>query len=139
MRFLTTLAVVLNSLAAAKARGSFIGASANGTHVKIGSTLTVQNSIQGSREVGLAIGLLSCPDTPCTPPGLRIGTVLFTGQFAPVLHEIPGKPYQNFSVTLSPDVFIQKGTAELNVDRFHLIGAGPAPILEFNGVTVIVE
>ncbi|KAF8881909.1 hypothetical protein BD779DRAFT_1385373, partial [Infundibulicybe gibba] len=127
---------------AANAQASFIGAPANGTHVKIGSTFTVQvvrpNSLQGSREIGLAIGLLSCTDTPCTPPGQRVGTVLFAGPYTPVLHEMPGRPYQNFSVMLSPDVFVQKGTAQLNVNRFHLIGAGPTPALEFNGVTVIV-
>ncbi|PPQ78749.1 hypothetical protein CVT25_010752 [Psilocybe cyanescens] len=91
-------------------------------------------------EVGLVIGLLSCPaDTHpagCAPPDAELGSVLFNGNFKPTIHEIPGEPYENFTVTV-PSGF-PSGTAQLSTARFHLIGAGPSPILEFNNVTLNV-
>ena len=83
----------------------------------------MQNSIQGSQEVGLAIGLQSCsnPAMPCYPPSQAVGTVLYKGPFNPEIHEKPGEPYQNFTVTI-PTAKYFKGKAQLSVDRFHLIG-----------------
>ena len=81
-----------------------------------------QFGLQGSQEVGLAIGLFSCPNqTPCKPASEEMGSVLFRGMYNPKLHEMPGRPYQNFTVTIPPEYFLQ-GRALLTVTRFHLIG-----------------
>jgi hypothetical protein len=82
----------------------------------------MQNSIQGSQEAGLAIGLFSCPNqTPCKPPSEEMGFVLYDGPYDPQLHEMPGRPYQNITVTIPPAYFLS-GRALLTTSRFHLIG-----------------
>lgn len=55
-----------------------------------------------------------------------MGAVLFRGMYNPKLHEMPGRPYQNFTVTIPPEYFLQ-GRALLTVTRFHLIGVSRFP------------
>ncbi|KDR82929.1 hypothetical protein GALMADRAFT_238600 [Galerina marginata CBS 339.88] len=141
MKFLSIIVVFVYALGA-NAQASHIGFPPSGTSVTPGKHLTVQvvrpNSIQGSTEAGLVIGLLTCTFNPngCPPPNAQVGTILFNGKFSPTIHEIPGQPYQNFTVTI-PTGFTT-GTAQLSTNRFHLIGAGPSPILESNAVTLTV-
>ncbi|KAG6832763.1 hypothetical protein H0H87_000416 [Tephrocybe sp. NHM501043] len=125
---LSALTSALALTAVVKAQRSFISSPSEGTDVTRGSQIVVQvvrpNSIQGSIEVGMVIGLQSCPVTnpyPCAPPQQQVGSVLFSGQFNPVLHEQPGRPYENFTVMI-PDTDYFSGRAQLSVDRFHLIG-----------------
>ncbi|KAF9031443.1 hypothetical protein BJ165DRAFT_1306002, partial [Panaeolus papilionaceus] len=126
------------------AQASHIGLPLDGTTVKQGKKFVVQvirpNSIQGSIEAGLVIGLLPCQwfttDPQCPPPSAQIGSILFNGKFSPQFHEIPGQPYQNFTVTVPAEFPL--GVAQLATARFHLIGAGPSPTLELNNVTVLV-
>jgi len=122
------------------AQRSFITFPADGSTVVAGRRTVVQvtrpNSLQGSVEVGLVIGLQVCQSGTCAPPNQQIGTVLFNGQYSPKLHEQPGRPYQNFTVTI-PSSF-PKGKAQLATARLHLIGAGPSPTLELNNITLTV-
>ncbi|KAF8075234.1 hypothetical protein FPV67DRAFT_1446176 [Lyophyllum atratum] len=142
MKFFVPVLSALAFLGASNAQRSFIGSPLNGATVTSGCNVVVQvvrpNSIQGSIEVGIVIGLQSCPVSdptrPCLPPSQAVGAVLFKGTFNPVLHEQPGRPYQNFTVTI-PNFL---GKAQLSVSRFHLIGAGPAAVLEFNNITLNV-
>jgi len=126
------------------AQASFIRIPSAGAVITAGQNITVQivrpNSIEGSQEVGLAIGLVNCPTSPCPTPAEEMGRVLYAGSFNPQLHEIPGEPYQNFSVYI-PTVAEgdSTGTAQIQVARLHLIGAGPSPILELNNVTVSIK
>jgi hypothetical protein len=117
-----------------------------------------QNSIEGSIEVGIAIGLLGCPvsqEPTCPSPEGQLGTILFTGQFNPTIHPM-AMFYENFTLTVpSADFFSGPGRGQLAVARLHLIGvsvelvsifggancfdcsqAGPSPILELNNITV---
>ncbi|KAG6809479.1 hypothetical protein H0H92_016086 [Tricholoma furcatifolium] len=126
----------------AAAQRSSIGLPADGAYVAGGSEIIVQVvrpvSIEGSIEVGIVIGLLSCPVTspyPCPPPSQEVGSVLFNGHFDPEMHEQPGRPYENFTVTIPEGI---PGRAQLSVDRFHLIGGGPSPVLEINNITLNV-
>ncbi|KAF9465598.1 hypothetical protein BDZ94DRAFT_1214424 [Collybia nuda] len=143
MKLLATLSLTLCFLTA-HAQRSFIWSPSEGTTVTRGHQFVVQvvrpNSIQGSTEVGIVIGLQSCPVTnpyPCAPPNEQVGSILYNGKYNPQLHEMPGRPYQNFTVTV-PDVDYFAGRAQLSVSRFHLIGAGPSPTLELNNVTLNV-
>ena len=86
--------------------------------------------MQGSTEVGIVIGINSCIETSCAPPNERIGTVVFNGDYNPVLHEQPGRPYQNFTVTV-PSLSADTKTAQLAVVRFHLIGVSPGYINDY--------
>lgn len=84
----------------------------------------LQNSIMGSSEVGMVIGLLQCQQDPCPPPNAQLGSIVFNGQFSPQLHsDKPGEPYQNFTITV-PAFLSNFGTtkAQLATAHFHLIG-----------------
>ena len=146
----TLLVSALSALAlcatTANAQASYIRNPTAGTTVTKGQNIVVQvvrpNSIQGSREVGLAIGLYPCGTSPCPsatyPATVPLGSVLYTGPYNPQLHEIPGNPYQNFTVQV-PNQDWFNGKAQLTVTRFHLIGAGPSAVLEQNKVQVNVN
>ncbi|GLB41550.1 hypothetical protein LshimejAT787_1001500 [Lyophyllum shimeji] len=144
MKFFAPIVSALAFLGAASAQSTYIGYPADGTTVKQGEQIVVQvvrpNSIQGSIEVGMVIGLQACeyPGSPgCYPPNQAVGNVLYNGRYDPVLHEMPGRPYENFTVTIpTGDYFV--GKTQLSVDRFHLIGAGPAAALEFHNITLNV-
>ncbi|KAF8885680.1 hypothetical protein CPB84DRAFT_1788131 [Gymnopilus junonius] len=124
------------------AQTSFIGYPPDGASITPGKKLTVQvvrpNSIEGSIEAGLVIGLFSCFNGPAGCPGPEeVGTVLFNGKFKPTVHT--GEQfqiYENFSLTVPSD--FPAGAAQLSTNRFHLIGAGPAAVLEQHNITVNV-
>ncbi|KAJ8096196.1 hypothetical protein PM082_000104 [Marasmius tenuissimus] len=147
--FLPLLLVPLLGATSVIGQASYIRVPSQGAILHQGQPFTLQivrpNSLQGSCEAGLAVGILHCgPGTdtnPCPSPGARMGTVLYTGVFNPQLHEIPGNPYQNLTITLpKPDVGgPQVGNALLQVSRMHLIGAGPSVVLEQNSVAVVVQ
>jgi hypothetical protein len=69
---------------------------------------------------------------PCAPPNQQVGSVLYKGTYNPQLHEMPGRPYQNFTVTV-PDVDYFVGRAQLSVSRFHLIGVRDPKAPSANG------
>ncbi|KAF9524265.1 hypothetical protein CPB83DRAFT_898019 [Crepidotus variabilis] len=126
------------SIVGAAAQASCIGSPAAGSNISPNQQITVQvvrpNSIQGSTEVGLAIGLLMCQQNPCPPPSGQLGSVLYTGQFSPQPMGM-GQYYQNFTVTV-PSYFQAPNKAQLATARLHLIGAGPSPNLELNTVSL---
>ncbi|KAJ6621772.1 hypothetical protein B0H10DRAFT_1789204, partial [Mycena sp. CBHHK59/15] len=127
------------------AQASHIGFPTAGTTLHFGQKFTVQivrpNSIEGSIEVRIAIGILSCPtsqEAVCPSPAGQLSDILFVGQFNPTIHPM-AMFYENFTVTMPPaEDFFAPGRAQLAVARLHLIGAGPAPILELNNITVNV-
>ena len=45
----------------------------------------------------------------------------YNGPFKPELHEQPGRPYQNFTITLPSDEYY-RGPLQITTARFHLIG-----------------
>ncbi|KAL0565723.1 hypothetical protein V5O48_016295 [Marasmius crinis-equi] len=147
--FQTLLAIPLLAATSVLGQASYIRVPARGDTLHQGKPFTLQivrpNSLQGSREAGLAVGILPCGSgtslNPCPPPGSQMGKVLYTGILDPQLHEIPGNPYQNLTITLPlPDVGGPPvGNALLQVARMHLIGAGPSVTLEENSVAVVVQ
>ena len=126
------------------AQGGSIGYPPPGTTVQLGQQLTVQLvrpvcissclplqwtlrlttpqlSHQGSREAGLVIGITACPSAQCPSPSQEIGQILYNGPFNPALQEQPGRPYQNFTITVPSDDYY-RGTLQIATARFHLIG-----------------
>ncbi|KAF8157977.1 hypothetical protein B0H34DRAFT_656469 [Crassisporium funariophilum] len=133
MRILSILIASTCAFTAAAQR-SFIAAPLSGANITPGQQLTVQiirpNSLQGSTEVGIVIGLQSCvthPDGQCAPPNQSVGSVLFNGDYNPQLHEQPGRPYQNFTVTI-PTGF-PSGGVQLASARFHLVGVSTSTMI----------
>ncbi|KAJ7352014.1 hypothetical protein DFH08DRAFT_77991 [Mycena albidolilacea] len=123
-------------------QASHIGFPLAGDTIHFNTNITVQivrpNSIQGSTEVGIAIGLLSCPvsqEADCPSPAGQLGSILYTGPFAPTVHPM-AQIYENFTLTVPSAGFLATGRAQLAVARLHLIGAGPSPILELSNITV---
>ncbi|KAJ7625293.1 hypothetical protein DFH06DRAFT_1229077 [Mycena polygramma] len=129
-------------IAAVWGQRSFIGSPHPGDTLHFNKNFTLQlvrpNGLQSSTEIGIAIGLLSCPVSQgpvCPPPTSQLGTILFTGQFAPTRHT-DNTIYENFTLTVPNNDFLSAGRAQLAVVRLHLIGAGPSPVLEINNITV---
>ncbi|KAL2842898.1 hypothetical protein BJY01DRAFT_199413 [Aspergillus pseudoustus] len=113
---------------------------AQSNQIQAGSDLVVQvirpNSLTGSEEIGVAIGIRNCPTLPCAPAESVLGTVLYNGPYDPEYHEVGNQPYENFTVTV-PET-LQTGRAIIGVAHATLIGAGPWPFLEVVNVTATV-
>ncbi|KAH0826866.1 hypothetical protein J3R83DRAFT_4404 [Lanmaoa asiatica] len=122
------------------AQGAVIGLPMAQQTVSAGDNLVVQvqrpNTLTGSEEVAVAIGLQSCPNRPCTPPSSFMGSILYNGPFDPVYHEPYLPPYQNFTVQVPSSV--ATGTALIGVAHVTLIGAGLYPFLETLNQTIII-
>ncbi|KAI8978861.1 hypothetical protein BD414DRAFT_378507, partial [Trametes punicea] len=84
------------------------------------------DTLTGSQEVSVAIGLLSC--LGLAPPGTcdgvdtteDMGTVLYAGPYAPQLRPGGSDLFENFTVTVPAT--IQPGAAALTVAHFSLVG-----------------
>ncbi|PYH48541.1 uncharacterized protein BP01DRAFT_353705 [Aspergillus saccharolyticus JOP 1030-1] len=122
MKSLITLAACATT---ALAQGIFINSPPANSQLQVGETITVQvargDYIQAMTEIGIAIGIQSCPDTrPCAPPNEYLQDLLYTGPFDPEYHTDFYDEYQNFTLTV-PDV---TGPAQIGVTRAYLVGAG---------------
>jgi hypothetical protein len=126
--------------ATASAQNVAIGLPSAGENLTPGSSTVIQiqrpNSLTGSQEIAVAIGLSSCADSKCYAPEDVMGTILYNGPFKPEYHESSQPPYQNFSVNI-PEA-IGKGTAQLNIAHVSLVGAGPFPFMETLNRTVLI-
>ena len=80
----------------------------------------IQNSLSGSTEMAVAIGLVSCLHRVCQPASNIMGSIVYNGLFDPTYHETYLPPYQNFKVTV-PFAFAA-GQAQINVAHATLLG-----------------
>ncbi|KAF8737035.1 hypothetical protein AX14_013568 [Amanita brunnescens Koide BX004] len=119
-----------------------IGYPPAGYKVKPGQHLTVEidqpNSIQGSWNVGVAIGASTCAsgNPTCLPASDGMNIVLYNGPYNPEQHT-PSKPrYQSFTVVV-PSWF-PKGPAQLNVAYAGLFGANAFPYFQTINQTLTV-
>lgn len=84
---------------------------------------TLQISMSSSTEVGIAITLQHCQQTPCEDISQNLGTIFYAGPYQPQRFDPPsasGAPYQNFTVSI-PQGF-QKGPAVFSVPHSYLVG-----------------
>ncbi|KAG2366080.1 hypothetical protein BDR07DRAFT_1449564 [Suillus spraguei] len=141
--------------ASALAQGAAIGYPPQGLSVSPGSNLTVQverpDTLTGSEEVAVVIGIQSCPGTPCISPADYMGQILYNGPFNPQFHEpynppyenftfpenMPGPPYENFTVQI-PDG-IASGTALIGVVHVTLVALSLYPLLETLNTTITIS
>ncbi|RPD77396.1 hypothetical protein L226DRAFT_544056 [Lentinus tigrinus ALCF2SS1-7] len=143
--FLTLAALAASALA----QSVNIGSPADMSTVTAGNNITVQvnrpNTLTGSQEVAIAIGLFPCGGTdgqaPCAATNTTgvLGNVLYTGpydpQYADGAPSLP--PHQNFSIQV-PSTF-ESGQVSLGVAHFALVGASMMPIYEFVNTTLVVQ
>jgi len=136
---------VLALAASAYAQSVSIAGPTSGQNVNAGQGATViiqkGDSITPSTEIGVAIALHHCTQSPCEDASQDIGTVLYSGPFSPQRPTgspglSSGAPFQSFGVTIPQD--FAKGPAVFTVVHSSLIGAGPFFSNEFKNVTVNV-
>ncbi|KAG6887756.1 hypothetical protein C0995_013046 [Termitomyces sp. Mi166 len=118
----TTFSVLFSTV---KAQSIAIVYPADGASVTPGSNLTVEidrpDTLTGSTEVAVVIGVISCPTSGCRSVGDGVGTVLYNGGYDPQFHTTTAKPpHQNFTVTIPST--LPKGKAQLGVVHTTLIG-----------------
>ncbi|TFK52126.1 hypothetical protein OE88DRAFT_1627754 [Heliocybe sulcata] len=139
------LLVAVSLIGSALAQNIHIGAPANGSSIQVGKQFTVEvdrpNSLTGTQEVAIVIGLNACySSTDCVPASEAIGSVLYSGPYDPQYTSDAGTttkpPHQNFTVTV-PD-YIQTGRAILSVSHLSLVGAGPWPMFEVVNSSVVI-
>jgi hypothetical protein len=97
-----------------------------------------QNSLTGSHEVAIVIGLQSCVSNLCADfaPSDYLGSLLYSGPFNPqyAAGQAQKPPHQNFTVTVPS--YISKGAARVSVAHWSLIGVSasriyaPRPLLK---------
>ncbi|KAI1794788.1 hypothetical protein LXA43DRAFT_86615 [Ganoderma leucocontextum] len=145
MKFATTLAALAASAVAQRIQ---IGAPKNLAQVKPGSKITVEvdrpNSLTGSTEVAIAIGLWPCGGpkgtSKCASTDVSqvLGNVVYTGSFKPEYDsKAPTKPpHQNFEITV-PSTF-SSGQVSLGIAHLSLVGAGASPFYEFTNITLVI-
>ncbi|KAF7587687.1 hypothetical protein BBP40_006873 [Aspergillus hancockii] len=126
--------------ATVSAQNAGIGYPAEGQQISPGDELVVQvqrpNSLTGSVELGVAVGISFCASSPCFSPKESLGTLLYNGPFKPEYHETSRPPYQNFTVQI-PDSAAE-GTAQINIAHVAIVGASAWPFLETLNRTVTV-
>ncbi|KAJ5438447.1 uncharacterized protein N7458_009445 [Penicillium daleae] len=125
---------------AALAQSAQIGLPAAGQQLSKGSDVVVQvqrpDTLTGSTEMAVAIGISSCATQACPQSDEFMGTILYSGPFKPEFHEGNLPPYQNFTVNVPPS--FTAGNAQINVAHATLIGASQYPLLETLNRTVVV-
>jgi hypothetical protein len=138
----TTFVTLLAAASTSLAQNVVIGAPTMGSSVTAGSSFTARvdrpDTLSGSEEVAVVIGLWSCGNNPCPGPSNIMGTILYKGAYNPQFSEpsdgLP--PHENFSVAI-PATFT-KGRAQLGVVHVALGGAGLAPFMQTLNTTVNV-
>ncbi|KAI0645580.1 hypothetical protein C8Q79DRAFT_1001147 [Trametes meyenii] len=132
--------VALALVASAFAQNAIIAQPADGSSAAKGSSIDVvvqkQNSLTGSQEVAIAIGLEACTTGDCsTLPDQDVGRVLFHGEYAPTA-DAAGNVTQTFSVQVPTD--LAAGPARLSVAHFAIVGASNAASLDVAHSTINV-
>ncbi|CAI7613009.1 unnamed protein product [Penicillium viridicatum] len=114
------------------AHNSIIGIPTAGQKLTKGSSVVIQlerpNSLTGSTEIDVVIGISTRASTACPPAGEVMGTILYHGGFDPQYHEASQPPYQNFTVTVP--TLITAGNGQINIANVVLVGAATFPYLE---------
>jgi hypothetical protein len=84
-----------------------------------------QNSLTGSAEIALVIGIQSCVSKLCDQfnatdylGSLLLRTGSYNPQYSPNATFLP--PHQNFTVTIPS--YLEKGKARLSVSHYSLVG-----------------
>ncbi|KAJ4482014.1 hypothetical protein J3R30DRAFT_3699343 [Lentinula aciculospora] len=136
--FITLLAFTQTVLA----QNVIVGLPTDESTVPAGSNLTVRidrpDTLSGSTEVALVMGISPCGSLPCPGPSNILGTILYNGPFNPQF-SIPSNslpPHENFTVSI-PEGFV-KGRTQFGVLHVSLIGAGLAPFLETLNTTLMI-
>ncbi|KAJ6032725.1 hypothetical protein N7540_003457 [Penicillium herquei] len=138
MQFIVALAAFAG---VALAQSTNIALPKAGTTVAAGSDLVVQierpDTLTGSDEIAVAIGMVSCPSGTCPSAGEALGTLLYHGAFDPEFNTGSYYPYENFTITV-PSTFAA-GNAQVNVAHLSTYGASGETLYETYDQTVVIS
>ncbi|OAX38184.1 hypothetical protein K503DRAFT_179190 [Rhizopogon vinicolor AM-OR11-026] len=122
------------------AQGANINEPIPGSSIAAGSNFTVQiglpDTLTGSEEIAIVIGIQSCTSGNCLPVSEDMGTILYEGPFNPQFGSGASDPYEDFSVQL-PASFAT-GQAQLGLAHFNLVGELYWPNLQLVNETIYV-
>jgi hypothetical protein len=62
------------------------------------------------------------PPNPCPSPVTDLGNVLYVGKLDAKFHEIPGEPYENFTITIPDYSFWDPAPGRIVENRLQLVG-----------------
>ncbi|KAJ8584198.1 hypothetical protein M405DRAFT_712041, partial [Rhizopogon salebrosus TDB-379] len=86
-------------------QNAYINEPVPGSSIAAGANFTVQiglsDTLTGTEEIAIVIGIQSCPSGSCLPVSEDLGTVLYEGPFNPQFGSGADDPYEDFSVQLS--------------------------------------
>ncbi|KAF9524267.1 hypothetical protein CPB83DRAFT_861506 [Crepidotus variabilis] len=133
MKFSTATIISALTVCAANAQRIAIGSPADGAQLTPGSSFQVRldrpNTLTGSNEIAIVIGLSTCATNACPPASDSMGSfILYNGTYLPEYHETDKPPYQNFTVSLPTAA--AEGPAMLKVWHVSLVGASRSPFTE---------
>ncbi|KAK1235174.1 hypothetical protein PQX77_001613 [Marasmius sp. AFHP31] len=139
----TLLTVAASSVTSVVAQKANIALPTNGSDVQAGKDLLMKidrpNFQSSAEEVAIVLGLTSCNPT-CRPPqdGIGPGSILYKGPFNPKYKDgFPMlQPHENFTVHVPSET--RKGTAQISLIQFDLVGASLGPNLAYDAVYVNV-
>ncbi|KAK7062530.1 hypothetical protein VNI00_000018 [Paramarasmius palmivorus] len=134
MKFLATAVSVAFFLSSVVAQKANIAIPTMGSDVSAGSNVVIEvdrpNFQSSAVEVAIVLAIQSCSssETACRDPedGFGPATILYSGPYNPQYASPPGRlpPHQNFTVQIPEK--IAKGTAQLNLAHFNLVGSNTA-------------
>ncbi|KLO10789.1 hypothetical protein SCHPADRAFT_832040 [Schizopora paradoxa] len=110
-----------------------------------GAEVVIQkpDSLTSSTEIGVAVLIHHCTQSPCEDTTETLGQVFYAGPFNPQRPSggspgtASGAPFQSFYASVPYD--FPKGPAVLNVAHASLVGAGPFFFNEIVNVTINIE
>ncbi|KAH7930622.1 hypothetical protein BV22DRAFT_1054285 [Leucogyrophana mollusca] len=141
MKFFSSAVVLATAAATAVAQTIELGYPVDGTILSPGQKIGVQvvqpESMASCIQVGIALAINAC-HTPedCPSPAQELGDVLYAGPWTPTAHSNGGGFYQN--ITVEVPSFSTATPAIFTLTHLCLLGAGPAPFLEYRNASVLI-
>lgn len=87
-------------------------------------------------EIGIAISIKHCSQSPCEDMSSALGAVLYAGTYNPVMDYDLGYSYQNFTLTIPG---VESGEAAISVAHASLVNGGPSFYTEVTSTTINIE
>ncbi|KAL2809130.1 hypothetical protein BJX63DRAFT_406675 [Aspergillus granulosus] len=134
-----TFTLLTSFVATALAQNVFVNLP-EGPNIQAGGEVLIQvvrpNSLTGSRDMAVAIGIQPCNGGRCLPAESTLGTAIYNGPYTPQIHESSGMPYENFTLAVPAD--LATGPAVVGVAHAALVGASNWPFFEVVNTTATV-
>ncbi|KIJ69746.1 hypothetical protein HYDPIDRAFT_77599 [Hydnomerulius pinastri MD-312] len=140
MKLLSISAVLASVIVSSFGQTIELGYPVDGAVLTAGQDFSAQvilpYSMASCIQVGIALAVNSCSNGVCPQPTSQLGDVLYAGAWNPTTLKPGYGLYQNFTVQISE--YMTQGPAVFTLTHLCLLGAGPAPLLEFRNASVTI-